>query len=415
MRKGFIISSAVMVFVFAVMVALFMFVLSENELHNTAMTGLAVEKTRWISDADDYFCKKDITDTSDWDVNDYNSFSDKGPTEYLNVFKDAYSRNGNKSHFVPFATSGSLSFDFFEPYGGFQVNYVHDNPPHIALVDPKPGDVIEISATSHPDGLYDFNYDVCDAESPISDLRFWIYYRPNSGGSWTPVVDESGNRIANVPWTNSQSFKVNLSETPGVTGDRWCFKIVVQDPYGLNNTENATSCYVNVSTSGCKSAADCDDGNECTTDTCNTADGTCSHSPELDNTPCSGGICCSGSCTTPTCYSNSECDSGNPDTYCYQSVCNNAGKCNADCSYSPINRCGDGVKNCGEACDPNASPTGCLLGTCTPDCTCIDPCEGATCSWGLPYKCTRCPDGSIEGWCCHSASGVETCSFNACH
>lgn len=40
---------------------------------------------------------------------------------------------------------------------------------------------------------------------------------------------------------------------------------------------------------------DCDDANECTTDTCNSLTG-CVHTPVADGTPCTGGTCTGGVC-----------------------------------------------------------------------------------------------------------------------
>ena len=42
----------------------------------------------------------------------------------------------------------------------------------------------------------------------------------------------------------------------------------------------------------------CNDGNECTTDTCSEALKACQYTNVADNTVCTGGVCCSGKCTT---------------------------------------------------------------------------------------------------------------------
>lgn len=47
----------------------------------------------------------------------------------------------------------------------------------------------------------------------------------------------------------------------------------------------------------CTDAASCDDGNECTTDACNTVTGTCSSSAVADGTACTGGTCTAGVCS----------------------------------------------------------------------------------------------------------------------
>jgi len=84
----------------------------------------------------------------------------------------------------------------------------------------------------------------------------------------------------------------------------------------------------------CYSNADCDDQNECTADTClnpGTAQASCQNSPKANNTTCSQGICCQGSCLTPTCNSDSQCNSNQE---CRQGSCQNPNTCSATCSYS---------------------------------------------------------------------------------
>ena len=52
----------------------------------------------------------------------------------------------------------------------------------------------------------------------------------------------------------------------------------------------------------CTEDVDCDDGNECTTDTCDPADGMCDQSNAAGGTPCSGGVCDgAGTCAAPAC------------------------------------------------------------------------------------------------------------------
>ncbi|MCK5416651.1 S8 family peptidase [Candidatus Parcubacteria bacterium] len=79
---------------------------------------------------------------------------------------------------------------------------------------------------------------------------------------------------------------------------------------------------------GCLNSADCDDDNECTTDTCNTTTGECSNDPVSDNTMCGidmDRICCGGACSVPVL----ECDDDNE---CTEDVCTAAGTCSASCS-----------------------------------------------------------------------------------
>jgi len=51
-------------------------------------------------------------------------------------------------------------------------------------------------------------------------------------------------------------------------------------------------------TLGCQAGTpvDCNDNNECTTDSCNEGLGVCKNEAVVDNTLCTGGVCCSGNC-----------------------------------------------------------------------------------------------------------------------
>jgi hypothetical protein len=67
---------------------------------------------------------------------------------------------------------------------------------------------------------------------------------------------------------------------------------------------------------------DCSDGNDCTQDVCDSADGTCSNPDEADQTACDfvggPGICASGTCVDGTLCNNMDCSDGNQ---CTQDVC----------------------------------------------------------------------------------------------
>ncbi len=91
----------------------------------------------------------------------------------------------------------------------------------------------------------------------------------------------------------------------------------------------------------------CDDSNECTTDSCGYSEDMCIYSPVPDETPCSDGICCSGSCSQPACSTDSDCDDGNA---CTADICENAGTCNAQCSYEEITVCISGDGCCPSGC-----------------------------------------------------------------
>lgn len=95
----------------------------------------------------------------------------------------------------------------------------------------------------------------------------------------------------------------------------------------------------------CLVDSDCDDGNACTTDTCNA--GACANAALPEGTSCGGqGICCGTSCNVPACGSDADC--GDPEA-CTSDVCANAGTCAAVCQNNwPVCGVSDGC--CGPGC-----------------------------------------------------------------
>ncbi|UCD03602.1 MAG: S8 family serine peptidase [Candidatus Woesearchaeota archaeon] len=125
---------------------------------------------------------------------------------------------------------------------------------------------------------------------------------------------------------------------------------------------------------GCTSNEDCYDGNECTEDICNTETGECSNPPVADNTPCGveGNVCCSGTCTTPYCSIDIDCDDSES---CTTDICYFAGTCTAYCESTWA------------ACDLIVS----------------DGCCGPACDWINDIDCPACGDG----YCAGSANGED--------
>lgn len=250
MRKGLISSGVFMILVFSVIMFLFAFVLSENELHNSAVTGLAVEQTRWIGDADDYYCKKDVASFSDWATDDYETYRGNpsspggdGVHEFRNNFQTigSYSRGHVGSAGSPENTSNFSSgyigagkggpFDFFVLDDGFKVGFVHNYPPRVTL---DPG----LSSIAIPaNGVVEFEYDVCDAEDEKDDLLFSLEYAPDPPGIWRIIDDSSSptRPINDVIWsfTNStQVFSTNLTSTGLSSSQQYCFRLTVEDSGG---------------------------------------------------------------------------------------------------------------------------------------------------------------------------------------
>ncbi|MFC1730256.1 DUF4215 domain-containing protein [candidate division KSB1 bacterium] len=151
-----------------------------------------------------------------------------------------------------------------------------------------------------------------------------------------------------------------------------------------------TICCEYAEPTGCSLDADCNDGNECTTDTCS---GTCSNIAVVDGTPCAGGSCVGGVCVAGCSADETDCSGVCVDT---NIDVNNCGACDNACAGGEVCSagvcalsCGAGetdcsgvcvdtdtdVNNCG-ACDnvcENPDPTsvpsvGCSAGTCTLNC-----------------------------------------------
>ena len=113
---------------------------------------------------------------------------------------------------------------------------------------------------------------------------------------------------------------------------------------------------------------DCDDGNQCTTDTCNSETG-CTH--VLSVGPCSDGDSCTvnDTCSIDGCHADPlDCDDGNP---CTSDFCNPATGCN----HIPS----QGVCSDGNACTENDTcQGGSCLGTAV-DCDDTDSCTTEVC------------------------------------
>lgn len=122
---------------------------------------------------------------------------------------------------------------------------------------------------------------------------------------------------------------------------------------------------------GCKTAADCDDGNSCTTDSCDSVQG-CVHKNAADNTSCTkdgdnctDDVCKSGQCTHPTRKDGSQCTHENTtgaDYFCCAGKCvytasdaKNCGGCYVTCNGTPA-KCTNA--HC-RSCSSNANPEDC--------------------------------------------------------
>jgi MYXO-CTERM domain-containing protein len=175
------------------------------------------------------------------------------------------------------------------------------------------------------------------------------------------------------------------------------------------------TCDEDTDTCECDSVADCDDGNECTTDSCATV---CIHTnntnpcddgmfcTETDTCgggmcvgagdPCGGDQCNEGSNDCGDCRMNSDCDDGmfcNGAEVCTDGVCGNAATPACDPSTEMCDETGDAcIANCGngaidgsEVCDDGNDDDG---DGCADDCTIED---GFDCDAAEPSVCTPDP------------------------
>jgi len=133
----------------------------------------------------------------------------------------------------------------------------------------------------------------------------------------------------------------------------------------------------------CCSATSCDDGNPCTTDSCN-ADGTCTHNAVANGTACNDGNGCT---QTDTCQAG-VCTGTNPVVCTASDQCHAAGTCDAATGV-----CSNPSKANGTACnDGNA-------------CTQTDTCQAGVCTGTNPVVCAASDQCHAAGTC-DAATGV---------
>ncbi|MGB4087590.1 choice-of-anchor E domain-containing protein [Methanothrix sp.] len=166
-------------------------------------------------------------------------------------------------------------------------------------------------------------------------------------------------------------------------------------------------------------APDCNDGIECTIDSCNEETDTCEH--RADDSKCDDGLWCNGA---ETCDPTKGCQPGTaPD--CSDGIDCTIDSCNEEideCEHSPDDDFCDDYDVCNgiEICDP---ASGCLPGT-SLDCDDKDPCTIDSCDpiEGCIHTAIDCDDGDpctidecINGRCVHTqipGCGCD-CSANA--
>ncbi|HTM21334.1 MAG TPA: M36 family metallopeptidase, partial [Kofleriaceae bacterium] len=216
-----------------------------------------------------------------------------------------------------------------------------------------------------------------------------------SDGSFRQVQELSGSlgassTLAVTGDTIVLRFKADTSvHKPGFTVDRVDFHqgctsdAQCSDGDACNGVE---TCAAGVCSAG--TAPDCDDGNVCTTDSCAPASG-CAHAPVADGTSCVDATVCNG---TETCQSG-VCTAGAPPTCDDGNVCT-SDTCDAvtGCATTPVldgTPCGDGnVCNGGETCEAGGCAAGTPLNCDDGDPCTADSCDAVTGCAHTPVSCT---------------------------
>jgi uncharacterized protein DUF11/slime mold repeat-containing protein len=209
------------------------------------------------------------------------------------------------------------------------------------------------------------------------------------------------------------------------------------------STPSSTPSATSTPTSVCP-ALNCDDGNDCTEDSCDPAVG-CQHANAADGIPCSDGnactsddTCSAGECVggaAPSCddgnlCTDDACDPGRGCTHTNNSnPCDDANACttNDTCSGgtcvggAPLD-CSDGNVCTDDSCDPTS---GCThtdnTAPCSDNnaCTTNDTCSGGACLPGAPLDCddrNLCTDDSCNpaSGCVHTNNNAACDDGNAC-
>jgi len=194
MRKGFINSTAVMVFTFSLVLAFFAFVLFENDMHNASTTGLVVEKVRWYGDAMNYSCQKTGTKTS----------MDVAEGLFKTKLGGVYDKDG------PQAT-GEEKFnnEVFE----IEVTYSKNYPPKPKFIHPIEGTIT---------GFIPFQWSYCDPDGGTP--TFTLEYNTSTGFK---LIPEEYYYLGTYPTSNTHNLNVSM-----LGGGDYKFRVNATDSEG---------------------------------------------------------------------------------------------------------------------------------------------------------------------------------------
>lgn len=138
-------------------------------------------------------------------------------------------------------------------------------------------------------------------ELNLSEMRVTINFEGSSGSEIVPAPQPNQARIYLFNLSNFDDEPVEISVAPIFTKGRRKVECDISSsvnvPISIRSIPEGV--YIKFGREGCILDRDCDDGEECTENTCNGDDG-CSNEPVADGTECTGGNCEAGFCVTPS-------------------------------------------------------------------------------------------------------------------
>jgi hypothetical protein len=361
-------------------------------------------------------------------------------------------------------TKGADGLEDWSPFltnGGGQATQTVINEVNVINVTSGGGHTYEVQPRQEPIKLKQgMNYELRMLAGSDKDRTIWVSLTkgapPYTGYSGGPVVgddDKVGYPFALTkdlkPFGFSFLMKGAVAEA-GATpmGDEEAAKLEIK--VGGADVDAPNKVYfddVFLTEVKCTDATNCDDGNSCTTDACDTNTGLCSWTPvgdgdacAADADACTDDVCNAGACTHPTSADGTACTDDEDE--CTADECT-AGVCghtfdNAVCECQTDAHCDDGEPCTNDTCDvatgtcttaPNTGATcddgnvctsddTCAAGVCEPGtnntaactdtdiCTVNNMCGGGTCGAGtnVCFDCTA--GGNLVTNCNFSEAGI---------
>jgi len=211
----------------------------------------------------------------------------------------------------------------------------------------------------------------------------WLYWVDATTGDWGPMTIDGVAVEGHAPtWSPDGTTLMYSNAQFKLVTRPYLGSGVLGDPETTVGSGGFADWQRNALDLTCTIDADCDDGNECTTDSC--VAGTCSNSP-LNGDECGDdGWCVDGTCFEPDCTANADCDDLNEctteacvDYACVVTYVAVETPCTDDGDFCTVDAC-DGAGTCESVYDPE-------IEGCEPVCGIVgDTCSsGADCCSGL--------------------------------